>query len=103
VDYGSTYSQYSQGHFSKGEKFIIIKKLGISIYTILMGNHQNLRKIDVLKSGIQMIKVIEKFHNLGFVHLDLKVNNILFGANDKAYNYNSLRDYSQMVNQESKE
>lgn len=45
-----------------------------------------------------MIKVIEKFHGLGFVHLDLKVNNILFGANDKAYNYNSRRDYSQMVN-----
>lgn len=52
VDFGNTYSYYSQGKLKQGGKFIIMKKLGISLYSILKGNHLNLRKIDVLKAGI---------------------------------------------------
>lgn len=72
----------------------MLKKLGISVYSTLKGNHLNLRKIDILKVGIQMINCIEEFHKLGYVHLDIKVNNILFGPNDQAYNYNSRREFS---------
>ena len=52
IDYGNTYSSYSQGKLSQGGKFIVMKKLGISLYSILKGNHLNFRKIDILKAGI---------------------------------------------------
>ena len=52
VDFGNTYRSYSQGKFNQGGKFIIMKKLGISLYSILKGHHLNFRKIDILKAGI---------------------------------------------------
>jgi serine/threonine protein kinase len=103
VDYGQCYSVYSQGIFQKSERFIVMKKLGISLYTILNGSYQNLRKVDVLKAGLQMINCVEKYHSLGYVHLDIKVNNILFRPGDKAYNYNSTRSYNGLVDKENQE
>ena len=37
----------------------------------------------VVGLGIKLIKIIEKFHDLGFVHCDIKPDNILFGLNSK--------------------
>ena len=44
-----------------------------------------MRKIDVLKIGIQMIKQVEQLHKLGYLHLDIKLDNILLGQNDSYY------------------
>ena len=50
-----------------------------------------------------MINCVEEFHKLGFVHLDIKVNNILFGDNDHAYNFNCRREFSDLVSLEENE
>ena len=39
--------------------------------------------MDVLKFGLQMIKIIEKFHMLGYVHRDIKPDNILIEPTKK--------------------
>ena len=40
---------------------------------------------------------------MGYVHLDIKTNNIMFGADDLAYNSNSLKDFEAMINLETNE
>lgn len=103
MDFGNVSSSYSQGQFTQDCKFIVLKKLGISLYSILKGNYLNLRKIDILKAGIQMINCVEEFHKLGYVHLDIKVNNLLFGEREHAYNYNSRREFVDLINLEENE
>ena len=43
--------------------------------------------MDVLKLGIQMIKNIEGLHTLGYVHRDIKPDNILVELDKKARIY----------------
>jgi serine/threonine protein kinase len=50
-----------------------------------------------------MIKLVQRLHNVGYVHLDIKSNNLLFDCNDVARNLNSELDYSHLVNAEIKE
>ena len=39
----------------------------------------DLQKTDVLKMALQLIKILEKLHDTGLVHLDIKPDNILIG------------------------
>jgi serine/threonine protein kinase len=35
--------------------------------------------VDTLKIGIQLINMIERMHNIGYIHNDIKPDNILIG------------------------
>ena len=65
-----------------------MRKLGQSLYKVLDAQEDNIRQIDVLKLGLQLIKLIEKLHEQGVLHLDIKVNNMMFGKNDIVFSHN---------------
>ena len=47
-----------------------------------------------------MVNCIEEFHKMGYVHLDIKVNNILFGKEDLAYSFNSRSQFDDLIDLE---
>ena len=60
--------------------FLAIQKQGISIKSILeVYGSNDLQKTDVLKMGLKLVKILEKLHDAGVVHCDIKPDNILFG------------------------
>lgn len=63
--------------FTNKYRFIVLPRLGLSIHKLVELNKNQLQKIDVLKLGIQLLEKIEAFHNIGYVHLDIKPDNIL--------------------------
>lgn len=60
---------------------MVQNKLGKCISSIFFKHKKCFHKIDVLKYGIQMIKLVERFHSLGYVHRDIKPDNILVEPN----------------------
>ena len=103
VDHGDTNPLLSQGLFKQREKFIVMKKLGPTLHKIFNENSRYLRQIDVLKLGICMVKLVQKLHSTGYLHLDIKTNNILFGCGEEPLNLNSQKDFLQMVPREAEE
>lgn len=61
---------------------------------IFLESRRRLRKADVLKIGIQLLKSIQKLHSIGYLHLDIKPDNILIEPNkvDNAADYIRSRD-----------
>lgn len=58
-------------------RFFVIKKLGTSLMEVFESSNQKLMKIDVLKIGIELLKLIEKMHAEDIIHQDIKFDNIL--------------------------
>ena len=56
-----------------------MNKLGISLKDMLIFLQNKFCLIDTLKLGIKLITNIEQVHNAGYVHLDIKPDNILIG------------------------
>ena len=54
----------------------MLEKLGRSIKDMMNGGSKMLVR-DVLKVGIELFKIIEKLHNLGICHQDIKPDNIM--------------------------
>jgi serine/threonine protein kinase len=58
-------------------KFIVQNRLGKTLSDIFMESRRRLRKADVLKIGVQLLKAIERLHDIGYLHLDIKPDNML--------------------------
>ena len=56
----------------------MIEKLGVTVTDIFHNNNYYWKKIDILKLGIQLTKNIRELHEAGFVHLDIKPDNLMF-------------------------
>lgn len=52
-------------------------RLGKTLSDIFMESRRRLRKADVLKIGVQLLKAIERLHSIGYLHLDIKPDNML--------------------------
>ena len=50
----------------------------MTLENIFSKNNQLLKKSEILKLGIQLIKSIRQLHSIGYVHLDIKTDNIMF-------------------------
>ena len=62
-------------------KFIVQNRLGKTLSDIFMESRRRLRKADVLKIGVQLLKAIQRLHSIGYLHLDIKPDNILIEPN----------------------
>jgi len=58
-------------------RFFVMEKLGTSLMEVFDASNQKLMKIDVLKLGIELLKLIEKLHSFDIIHQDIKFDNIL--------------------------
>lgn len=57
--------------------------LGANLNTLMIKNGGTFDLKTVLKLGIELTTLLEKFHNAGFIHRDIKPNNFLIGQEDK--------------------
>ena len=60
-----------------------MERLGVSLVDILKRNRLKFSFDQIIPLGVQLINAIEKYHDLGYVHCDLKPDNILFGLPDR--------------------
>lgn len=78
-DWGETdrSKTYQINEIENKSKFMIMTKLGRELSSLFFRQKKKLKKIDILKIGIQLMKNVEKLHTLGYIHRDIKPDNIL--------------------------
>lgn len=62
--------------------FIIIDLLGENLEQVLQNSNETLSEKFVLTFGIQVLTRIEQLHSLGYVHSDIKPENLMTGKRD---------------------
>ena len=77
IDIGQAQADLTHGLYSSKYRFMIMEKLGVSVCDIFDMNENYLAQVDVMKLGISLIKNIKELHKLGYVHLDIKPDNML--------------------------
>ena len=65
------------------QNYIITELLGDSLWVILKDNDKPFSLDTVGHIGLQLLDRLEYFHNIGYIHCDLKPDNILIGSNEK--------------------
>ena len=65
---------------SEDSKFMIFERLGPSLHNIRL-DYPLVTKSDALKVGIKLIDCVQKIHEAGYVHRDIKVDNLLTTLN----------------------
>lgn len=56
--------------------------LGPSLEDVYNNHNRKFEPITILKLGIDMVNLLEKMHNTGFIHRDIKPNNFLIGKDE---------------------
>ena len=64
---------------------LVMELLGENLDTIFNSFNKKFELCTVLKIGYEILNLIEKIHNCGFIHRDIKPNNFMFGVGDKKY------------------
>ena len=87
---------FSAGFVSNDQPYIIMELLGLSLKDILKRSRKHFSIKCVMTIGMQMLDRLEAFHDQGFIHCDIKPDNILIGNytdDNKAMNVLHLIDY----------
>ena len=74
------YSCYETPKFN----VLVLELLGKNLDTLFTETNKKFELGVVLKLGYDMINLIEKIHNCGFIHRDIKPNNFMLGIGDKS-------------------
>ena len=61
--------------------YIVMERLGKSLKELIKENKKIFSVKTVCQMGINLIENLREVHSLGFLHLDLKPDNILYDAN----------------------
>lgn len=69
---------YSQG-LIQNQPYIIMEKLGLSLKDILKRNKRHFSVKCILTIGIKLIMLMQKLHDTGYIHCDIKPDNIMIG------------------------
>jgi casein kinase 1 len=75
------YSIYETPKFN----VLVMELLGDNLDSIFNNFNKKFGLGTVLKLGIEILNIIEKIHNCGFLHRHIKPNNFMFGINNKKY------------------
>ncbi|CDW85835.1 casein kinase i isoform beta [Stylonychia lemnae] len=75
-------------NFRRG--YLAIEVLGPSLNKILQHSKQRMSTQTILQLGIQLVSIIRQLHKIGFVHRDLKPDNILLRSFDYSSPESSL-------------
>ena len=67
----------------KNQPYIILEKLGHSLKDILKMNKKHFSLPCIINLGIQLLVQLEKMHKKGYIHCDIKPDNIMIGDADK--------------------
>ena len=73
------YSIYETPKFN----VLVMELLGESLESRFNTANKKFQLSSVLKLGFDILTIIEKIHNCGFIHRDIKPNNFMFGLDDK--------------------
>ncbi|CDW90789.1 cg2577-pa [Stylonychia lemnae] len=65
----------------KDKAYIILEKMGPSLARYLESTKRKLSMTQILQIGIQLVKQIEQLHAVGYIHRDIKLDNILLKKN----------------------
>ena len=65
------------------EEFFVMERLGQSLVDVIRARNFDFSLDLVVSLGIQLVDAIQKFHELGYVHCDLKPDNIMVGRKKK--------------------
>ena len=87
---------FSSGMLGNNQPYIVLELLGLSIKEILKKNKRHFTVPCVVTIGLRMLDLLEKFHEEGFIHCDLKPDNIMIGnyiEDPKAMNQLYLIDF----------
>mmetsp|Transcript_38949 Transcript_38949/g.37281 ORF Transcript_38949/g.37281 Transcript_38949/m.37281 type:complete len:174 (-) Transcript_38949:32-553(-) len=71
-------------------QYFIFQQLGSSLKEIVETRKKYLTLSSVCHIGIQMLERLEAIHKLGFIHQDIKPDNILVGSNSRQDSQSNL-------------
>lgn len=73
---------------------MVLERLEVTVTKLFDMNNRYFQKVDILKMGIQLVKSIRNLHDIGYVHLDLKPDNMMFDTELSKYSasYNNIRN-----------
>lgn len=57
-------------------------RYGRNLYDVVKSQGNILSRMSVFELGLQLLNILELIHNSGYVYNDLKLENIVLGAND---------------------
>jgi len=71
---------YEQGvNPDNKDKFFVMERLGCTLTQVIKRNRFIFSYEQIIVLGCQLIESLESFHDLGYVHCDIKPDNIIFG------------------------
>ena len=71
---------------SQKHSFIVMEKLGNSLFHYMKQSNFKFSLETVCKLGIRLIQILEQIHNIGMTYNDLKLENVLVGDADGSPN-----------------
>jgi serine/threonine protein kinase len=86
---------YDSGCF-QNQPYIVSERLGLSIKDILKRNRKHFSVKCIMTIGLQLVDLLEKLHEVGYIHCDLKPDNVMVGnyiLDPKAMNELYLIDF----------
>lgn len=88
VCYGTGSFEYN----NKKYRFMILKRFGKDLQSILKKNNNTLHPKTVFTVGSIVMNALEYIHNLGYVHHDIKAGNLVLGSAKDTANHVYLLD-----------
>jgi len=66
------------------QSFIIMQKLGKNLESYLSQKESCFTMTTICQLGIQLVECIKKVHKIGYIHNDIKLDNILVGDGESS-------------------